>query len=128
MVKWKLLTVFAVAAGYVIPSGSAFAHHSNSIYDRDHQTELKGEVTDFEWINPHIHLFFEVTDDHGNVKRWMSEGPSPSQMAENGWKKETLKPGDHVSIVGNPARNGSPFVRLRWVTLPNGEDLYAYRN
>jgi uncharacterized protein DUF6152 len=128
MVKWKLLTVFAVAAGYVIPSGSVFAHHSNSIYDRDHQTELKGEVTDFEWINPHIHLFFEVTDDHGNVKRWMSEGPSPSQMAENGWKKETLKPGDHVSIVGNPARNGSPSLRLRWVTLPNGKDLYAYRN
>jgi hypothetical protein len=128
VVKWKLLTIFAVAAGYVIPSGSAFAHHSNSIYDRDRQTELKGEVTDFEWINPHIRLFFEVTGDHGNVKRWMSEGPSTRQMTENGWKKETLKPGDHVSIVGNPARNGSPSIRLRWVTLPNGKDLYAYRN
>ena len=126
--NWKLLTVFALTAGYVISSGSAFAHHSNSMYDRDHQTELKGEVTEFQWINPHIRLFFEVKDDRGNVKKWMSEGPSPSQMTENGWKKGTLKPGDHVSVVGNLARDGSPSLRLRWVTLPSGKDLYGYRN
>jgi Family of unknown function (DUF6152) len=116
------------AVACAISSGSAFAHHSNSLYDRDHQTELEGEVTDFQWINPHIRLFFEVKDDHGNVKKWISEGPSPSQMTENGWKKATLKPGDHANIVGNPARDGSPSLRLRWVTLPNGEDLYGYRN
>jgi hypothetical protein len=127
-VSGKFLTVFALAAGYVIASGSAFAHHSNSLYDRDYQTELKGKVTEFQWINPHIRLFFEVNDGHGNVKKWISEGPSPSQMTENGWKKGTLNPGDHVSIVGNPARDGSQSIRLRWVTLPNGKDLYGYRN
>lgn len=126
--KGRLLTVVALAAVCVIPFGSAFAHHSNSMYDRDHQTELKGQVTDFQWTNPHIHLFFAVKDGQGNVKQWVSEGPSPSQMAENGWKEETLKPGDRVSIVGNPSRNGSPSLRLRWITLPNGKDLYAYRN
>jgi hypothetical protein len=127
-VKWRLLTVFALAAGYMIPFGPAFAHHSNSMYDRDQQTELKGQVTDFQWTNPHIHLFFDVKDAHGNIKKWVSEGPSPSQMAENGWKQETLKPGDRVSIVGNPSRNGSPSIRLRWVTFPNGKDLFAYNN
>ncbi len=126
--NWKLLTVFALTASYVISSGSAFAHHSNSMYDRDHQTELKGEVTEFQWINPHIRLFFAVTDGRGNVKKWMSEGPSPSQMTENGWKRGTLKPGDYVSVVGNLARDGSPSLRLRWVTLPSGKDLYGYRN
>ena len=126
--NWKLLTVFTLAAGYAISCGSAFAHHSNSMYDRDHQTELKGQVIEFQWINPHIRLVFEVKDDRGNVKKWVSEGPSPSQMTENGWKKGTLKPGDHVNIVGNLARDGSPSLRLRWVTLPNGKDLYGYRN
>lgn len=120
--------VFALAIACAISSGSAFAHHSNSMYDRDHQTELKGEVTDFQWINPHIRLLFEVKDHLGNITKWISEGPSPSQMTENGWKKATLKPGDHVSIVGNPSRDGSPSLRLRWVTLPNGKDLYGYRN
>ena len=128
MVNRSLLTVVAFAAGFLIPFGSAFAHHSNSMYDRDHQTELKGEVTDFQWTNPHVHLFFVVKDNQGNVRKWVSEGPSHSQMVENGWKEETVKPGDRVSIVGNPSRNGSPSLRLRWVTLPNGKDLYAYRN
>jgi hypothetical protein len=128
VMKWRLLTLLAFVAACVIPFGSASAHHSNSMYDRDQQTEFKGEVTDFQWTNPHIHLFFVVKDAQGHVKKWVSEGPSPSQMTENGWKQETLKPGDRVSIVGNPSRNGAPSIRLRWVTFPNGKDLFAYRN
>lgn len=98
------------------------------MYDRDHQTELKGRIVEFQWINPHIRLVFEVKDAAGHVKTWVSEGPSPSQMTENGWKKGTLKPGDHVNIVGNLARDGSPSLRLRWVTFPGGKDLYGYKN
>lgn len=49
-------------------------------------------------------------------------------MIENGWTKETLKPGDRISVVGNPPKNGSLSVRLRWITLPNGKDLFAYNN
>ena len=127
-VKWKLSAVVALAAGLLVSSGSAFAHHSNSMFDRDHQTKLQGTITDFQWINPHTQIFFEVKDREGNIQKWISEGPSPSQMTENGWKKETLKPGDRVTIVGNLARNGSPSLRLRWVTLPNGKDLYGYTN
>ena len=124
----KILTSFALAAGWLMWATLLFAHHSNSLYDRDHQAELKGEVADFQWINPHIRLLFTVRDSHGSVTHWTSEGPSPSQMTENGWKKGTLKPGDQVSIVGNLARDGSPTMRLRWVTLPNGKDLFGYRN
>ena len=62
------------------------AHHSNSMFDRDHQTELKGVVTDFQLINPHSEILFEVKDHHGNIQKWNAEGPSPSQMAENGWQ------------------------------------------
>ena len=108
--------------------GAVFAHHSNAGYDRDHQNKLKGTVVEFQWTNPHIQIVFEVKGHAGAVQRWIGEGPSPSQMIENGWTKETLKPGDRVSIVGNLPKDGASVVRLRWVTLPNGKDLFAYNN
>jgi hypothetical protein len=108
--------------------GSAFAHHSNAAYDRDHQSNLKGTVVEFKWTNPHIQIVFDVKGRGGVVQRWTGEGPSPSQMTENGWTKETLKPGDRISVVGNMPRSCSSAIRLRWVTLPNGKDLFAYNN
>ena len=108
--------------------GLVFAHHSNAGYDRDHQNKLKGTVVEFKWTNPHIQIVFDVKGHAGAVQRWIGEGPSPSQMIENGWTKETLKPGDRVSIVGNLPKDGASVVRLRWVTLPNGKDLFAYNN
>ena len=105
------------------------AHHSGSAYDRDHQNTLKGAViTFFELSNPHSRIEFVVKDRQGKVQKWIGEGPSPSQMIENGWTKDTLRPGDKVNIVGNLAKNGSPSLRIRWVTLPNGKDLFAYLN
>jgi Family of unknown function (DUF6152) len=105
-----------------------FAHHSNASQDRDHQSKLKGTLVEFKWTNPHIQIVFDVKGPSGAIQRWIGEGPSPNQMIENGWTKETLKPGDRISIVGNPSKTGSPVVRLRWVTLPNGRDLFAYNN
>jgi Family of unknown function (DUF6152) len=107
---------------------SVFAHHSNAAYDRDHQSKLKGTVVEFKWTNPHIQIVFDLKERGGAVQRWIGEGPSPSQMTDNGWTKETLKPGDRISVVGNMPRSGSSVVRLRWVTLPNGKDLFAYNN
>lgn len=104
------------------------AHHSNAEYDRDHQSKLKGTVVEFKWANPHIQIVFDVKGRTGASERWIGEGPSPSQMIENGWTKETLKAGDRISLVGNLPKNGSLSVRLRWVTLPNGKDLFAYNN
>jgi Family of unknown function (DUF6152) len=108
--------------------GALFAHHSNAGYDRDHQSKLKGTVVEFKWTNPHIQIVFDVQGRAGAMQRWVGDGPAPSQMIENGWTKETLKPGDRISIVGNLPRDGASSVRLRWVTLPNGKDLFAYNN
>jgi Family of unknown function (DUF6152) len=107
---------------------SVFGHHSNAEDDRDHQSKLKGTVVEFKWTNPHTQIVFDVKGRGDAVQRWIGEGPSPSQMSENGWTKETLKPGDRISVVGNMPRSGSLAVRLRWVTLPNGKDLFAYSN
>jgi hypothetical protein len=124
-VNWATFSIVFLLLG--LP-GSIFAHHSNAAYDRDHQSKLKGTVVEFKWTNPHIQIIFDVKGHGGAVQRWIGEGPSPSQMTENGWTKETLKPGDRISVVGNMPRSGSSAIRLRWVTLPNGKDLFAYNN
>ena len=123
--NWATFSIIFLLLG--LP-GSIFAHHSNAEYDRDHQSKLKGTVVEFKWTNPHTQIVFDVKGRDGPLQRWIGEGPSPSQMTENGWTKETLKPGDRISVVGNMPRSGSLAVRLRWVTLPNGKDLFAYNN
>ena len=123
--NWKRLSITLLLLS--LPA-SVSAHHSNAEYDRDHQSKLKGTVVEFKWANPHIEIVFDVQGRAAAIQRWIGEGPSPSQMIENGWTKETLKPGDRIVIVGNLPKNGSSSVRLRWVTLPNGKDLFAYNN
>jgi hypothetical protein len=107
---------------------AACAHHSNASYDRDHQTKLKGTVVEFKWTNPHIEIIFDVKGRGSSIERWVGEGPPPSQMVENGWTQGTLKLGDRIVVVGNPPRSGALSIRLRWITLPNGKDLFAYSN
>jgi hypothetical protein len=124
-VNWKRLSIILLLLS--LPA-SVSAHHSNAEYDRDHESKLKGTVVEFKWANPHIEIVFDVQGRAGAIQRWIGEGPSPSQMIENGWAKETLKPGDRIAIVGNLPKNRSSSVRLRWVTLPNGKDLFAYNN
>ena len=123
--KWERFSIVFLLLSW---PGAVLAHHSNASYDRDHQCKLKGTVVEFKWTNPHTQIVFDVKGRAGAMERWIGEGPSPSQMIENGWTKDTLKPGDRISIVGNLPRYGSSSVRLRWVTLPNGKDLFAYNN
>jgi Family of unknown function (DUF6152) len=124
-VKWKSFTIILLLFSSPL---AALAHHSNAEYDRHHQSKLKGTVVEVKWANPHIQIVFEVKGRAGASQRWIGEGPSPSQMIENGWTMTTLKPGDRIIVVGNPPKNGSLSVRLRWVSLPNGKDLFAYSN
>lgn len=122
--NWRAFSISLLLFG--LP-GLLFAHHSNAGYDRDHQSKLKGTVVEFRWTNPHTQIVFDVKRG-GTVQRWVGEGPSPSQMTENGWTKETLQPGERISVVGNLPWSGASAIRLRWVTLPNGKDLFAYNN
>lgn len=122
------LRSFAIVFLLLSWPGATFAHHSNAEYDRDHQSKVKGTIVEIKWGNPHVQIIFEVKGPAGVIQRWIGEGPAPSQMIENGWTKETLKAGDRVSLIGNLPKNGSSSLRLRWVTLPNGKDLFAYNN
>src|SRR5580658_8475161 len=123
--KDRIVILAGIFATSLLISGPAFAHHSMSMYDRGRDTTFKATVAEFDWINPHSQIVFTVTDDHGNAVRWVAEGPGPNRLANRGWNKDSLKPGDQVTIVGNVNKDGSATMRFVKVILPDGQELVA---
>ena len=97
-----------------------------SMYDQKRSVTLKATITEFAWTNPHVQIHFEVQNESG-VALWMAECPSPSRLSRSGWSGDTLKPGDQITIIGNPAKDGSNEMRLDQVVLPSGQEMTAYR-
>ena len=120
--KSKLKTFFALSLGFLAVCGVMFAHHgTNASYDMDKEVTLTGTVTSFLWSNPHCQVYFDVKDDKGNVVQWGAETHSPGQLKNGGWNRETLKPGDLITITVNPSRAGSPVGVISKIVLPNGK-------
>jgi Family of unknown function (DUF6152) len=118
-----LVTASAVMATLLTCSGSIFAHHGMTEYDFQRRITLKGTVTRFDFVNPHVLLYIDVKDARGKVVGWIAETGSPNMMSRGGWNKSTLKAGDQITISGHPARDGSPTMRFVNVVLPNGQAL-----
>jgi uncharacterized protein DUF6152 len=112
----------ALLAGLALLSGAAFAHHGAAGYDSK-QTTLKGTVTDFRFQNPHAQIFLDVKDASGKVQNWVLEAVGIATLSRSGWTKSIMKPGDAITVTGNPAKNGSPSMRLTKVVLASGKEL-----
>jgi hypothetical protein len=121
-----LLALGNLAIGLLAIAGPAFAHHAWHGYDMSNLTTVKGSVTQFDWANPHVWISLDVKDDKSNVEKWYAGGPSPSRMANTGWDKETLKPGDQITAVGHRMTDGTYYLRLVKVVLPDGHELICY--
>lgn len=124
--KNRQLAIGCVLAVFLAVAVPTFAHHAWHGYDMKNLTTVKATVTEFDWGNPHVSMKFDVTDDKGNVQKWWAGGPSPSRMANTGWNKDTLKPGDHITAVGNRIEDGTYMLRLSKVMLANGRELLCY--
>lgn len=95
-------------------------HHSFAAdYSSKHIT-LTGRITRFDWMNPHTRLYLDVTDASGAVTKWECEGNAPGGLVSNGWTRESLKPGDNVTIEGFPAKGHPNICKVRAVKLANG--------
>ena len=125
--KIRAFSFFALAVGVLIASAPVFAHHGASAYESKKLTTLKGTVTDFQFMNPHSEIFFEVKNADGKVEKWSAEAASMVTMSRLGWTKTLFKPGDQITVVGNRARNGSPIMRLSKVVLANGKEYAVQR-
>jgi hypothetical protein len=125
-VKIRLVLFLGVLIGLAILSAPAVAHHGASVYDTK-LTTYKGTVTDFQFMNPHSEVWFDVTGPDGKVEKWTGECPSLTTMARLGWNKTIFKPGDQVTFSGNVAKSGAKVIRLRKVVFPNGKETIMDR-
>jgi hypothetical protein len=124
--KNRIFIFLLLAIGAAIFSGSIMAHHGSSVYDSK-LTTYKGTVTDFQFMNPHTEIWFDVTGADGKVEKWTAEAPSLTTMARLGWNKTSFRPGDQVSFAGNVAKSGAKIIRLRKVVFPNGKETVMDR-
>ena len=124
--KSKFSCFTALMIGLAIFSGPVNAHHGSSVYDSK-LTTYKGTVTDYQFMNPHTEIWFDVTGTEGKIEKWTAEAPSLTTMARLGWNKTIFKPGDQVTFVGNVARSGAKIIRLRKVVFPNGKETVMDR-
>ena len=107
-----------VVAGSLL-SGVALAHHSFSAeFDAAKPVKLTGIVTKVEWTNPHVWFYINVKDEaSGQVSNWGAEMGPPHGLQRSGWRRETLKIGEEVTVDGFMARNGENRMNARSVTL-----------
>jgi uncharacterized protein DUF6152 len=124
--RTKLVTIVGLVSSLAFVARPVFAHHAWHGYDSSDVTAIHGTVTDFDWGNPHVWINFEVKDDKGNIQKWSAGGPSPNRMANTGWDKETLKPGDTITAIGHRNKDGSNLLRLEKVELSDGRTLLCY--
>jgi hypothetical protein len=114
-------TYFLAAVLALLVSLPALAHHSfGAEYDDTKPVTVSGVVTKVDWENPHIHFYLDVKDDAGNLVQWKFEGFPPNMLIRQGWRRETMKVGDTVSVYGWRARDGSNFAHSREVTWADG--------
>jgi hypothetical protein len=115
--------LFAVIIVLLAISAPVMAHHGASPYDAKKLATLKGTVSDFQFINPHVVLTVEVMNEKGQSESWIAEANSPNVLSRHGWDRNIIKKGDEITLIGNPGKNGSKTLRLQKVVLANGHEL-----
>jgi len=119
-ILYRRCAIALVASAMVV---SAAAHHSTAEFDYTKQQTLKGTVKEVQWTNPHSYIQLLVPGKGKQPVEWAVEIGSPSINIAMGWKKNSVKAGDMVTMLISPARNGSPLGTLRTLTFADGREL-----
>jgi uncharacterized protein DUF6152 len=104
---------------------SAYAHHSVLAYDGSAPATITGTVVKVLWQNPHSYINLDVATS-GTRTRWIVENEGPVALERLGWTRSTVKPGDVVTVIGAPARDGSARMRCATVTVASARRLPCF--
>lgn len=118
--RTTLRTALAAALASLLAAAlPAAAHHSfPAQYDAEKPVTLTGTVTRVEWTNPHIFIYIDVPDEQtGQVVNWALEMGGPNALLRLGWKRDSLKPDDTITVEGSLARNGTPLVNAKTIMM-----------
>ena len=110
----------AVFITVLLAATSALAHHSNSAFDPEKVVVLKGTVTQWKWVNPHVWIFLSVDDENGGKVKWEIEGRTPGQLVRAGWSRTSLKAGETITVDFSPAKDGTRTGLLTRVRRADG--------
>jgi len=119
----KPITRMALTASFLLMAIPVFAHHGASEYDMTKILTLHGTVTELQYVNPHTMLSFTVKDDAGKITEWQGELPSPNLLSRRGWSRSIVKPGDQITVIGAPSKNGEKGMQIKKLVFPDGHEL-----
>ena len=112
-----------VLAVGVVLSAPLFAHHGSAMFDTGKRVTLKGTVKEWIYVNPHCLLTLDVKGEDGQMVQWLAETQPPTSVFPAGYRKDSFKPGDEVTITVEPVKNGRPIGRIIRSVLANGKTL-----
>ena len=104
----------------LIYGAAAVAHHSFAMFDHDNQLRLTGTVTHFQWTNPHVYINLDVDNEAGGFDNWTIECANPGILSRLGWKFNSVKEGDEITIIVGPLRTGEPGALLKQIKFADG--------
>jgi hypothetical protein len=123
----KMFAMFVMSTvSLAVLATPALAHHSFAAeYDVKQPITMTGTVTKVEWLNPHARFYIDVKDKGGKVINWEFELGSPNSLMRKGWTRNSLKPGDVVTVDGFRAKDGSSLGNARTINLADGRKVFA---
>ena len=113
--------IFLIAGGMPL-----VAHHGTAAFDTVKEVTVKGTITEFIFNNPHCIVRWEANDEAGKTVQWQGELTAPNKLQRAGWTKNTLKPGDPVTIGGFQVKSGTRMLWIRKLIGPKGEPLQLF--
>jgi hypothetical protein len=118
----RLVIVTVIAVGLLIPFPLA-AHHGSAAFETGKRMILKGTVNQWVYSNPHCLLTLDVKGEDGQTVQWIAEGQAPNVIFPVGYRKDSFKAGDQVTVTVEPVKNGRPMGRILQAVLVDGKTL-----
>src|ERR1051325_4753693 len=122
--KSKYFMGLLSCVGFLTVCGTLMAHHASAAYAEKPVEFKNAKITKFSWMNSHTLIYFDTKDAKGNVVNWTCETAAPQALRLIGWSKESITPGDLVTVTMYAAKNGNPAGRLNKIVLADGSVLH----